>query len=154
MRGPGVTVAWLASSARDKIPVSVGTMVTGPARYVGQTRARASVRVTEASSPTRVTLGRIHPRRMAGAPLAGLIDGRSKVTWFAELAVGPLRVVQTLQALPRQPAAGLRVRHVGVVVAGTWLARCSQNSGISVETCRALSTLLTCITLKTIADHI
>lgn len=68
VRGPGVTVAWLASSAGDEIPVSIGTTVTGPARDVGQTRARASVRVTEASSLTRGTLGRIHPRRMAGAP--------------------------------------------------------------------------------------
>ena len=68
MRGLGVTVAWLASSAGDQIPVSVGTAVTGPARDVGQTRAGAGVRVTEASSLTRGTLSGIHPGRMAGAP--------------------------------------------------------------------------------------
>lgn len=67
VRGLGVTITWLTSSAGDHIPVSISTMVTGLACDVGQTRACASVRVTEASSLVRATLSRIHAGRMAGA---------------------------------------------------------------------------------------
>lgn len=67
MRGPGVTVTWLASSARDEVPVSISAMVTGPSRDVGQTRACARVWVTNASSLARGTLRGIHTRRMTGA---------------------------------------------------------------------------------------
>ena len=68
VRGPGVAVAWLTSSARDQIPVSVSTTVTGLACDVGETRTCASVGVTEASSLTRRTRSRSHTRRMAGTP--------------------------------------------------------------------------------------
>lgn len=67
MRGAGVTVAWLTSSAGDQVPVSISTMVTGLSCDVGQTRACTSVRITEASSLTRGTLSGIHTRRMTGA---------------------------------------------------------------------------------------
>lgn len=67
MRGPGVTVTWLASSASDEVPVSISAMVTGPPCDVGQTGARARIWVTNASSPTRGTLSGIHARRMTGA---------------------------------------------------------------------------------------
>lgn len=67
MRSPGVTITWLTSSARDQIPVPISTVVTGLTCDVGQTRACTSVRVTEASSPTRGTLSGIHARRVAGA---------------------------------------------------------------------------------------
>ena len=78
VRGPGVTITWLTPSARDQIPVSVCTAVTGPARDVGQTRAHASVRVTEASFQARGTLSRIHTRRMAGAPWDHKATARGK----------------------------------------------------------------------------
>lgn len=67
MRGLGVTVTWLASPARDEVPVSISAMVTGPPCDVGQTGACARVWVTNASSPTRGTLRGIHARRMTGA---------------------------------------------------------------------------------------
>lgn len=65
------------------------------------------------------------------------------MTGFAKLAVGPLSVVQTFKALPCYSAAGLWVSDINVVVAGAWPARCSRNSGISIETSRAFFTLLT-----------
>lgn len=67
-RGPGVTIAWLTCSAREQIPVSISTMVTGPACDAGQTWAHASIRVTEASFPTGGTLSGTHARGMTRAP--------------------------------------------------------------------------------------
>lgn len=75
--GPGVTVTGLTSSARDQVPVPISTMVTGPSCDVGQTRACASVRVTEASSLARGTRSGIHASRMTGAPWGN----RSKSQW-------------------------------------------------------------------------
>lgn len=102
VRGPGVTVARLASFAGDQIPVSICTTVTGLACDVGQTRACAIVRVTEASFLTRGTLSGIHPGRMAGAPW----DKRAIATGKFRDDTGIQQTIQTLYVSFLQRAQG------------------------------------------------
>lgn len=80
------------------------------------------------------------PRLTPTVPAGGV----AKVAAAADATVGALAVVQALPALASLPVAGIRVRHVNVVVAAAWLAASAGLGGVTIVTWGTLLTVSTC----------